>query len=268
MDYTPELKRRAMEILSKFRVGGLYVPPLPYPHKNSFVNNVGCMGGLNIYHPSVADPTTGIMYASHTRNCTAPSYLVPTGGVDEERTEFAGKSEEAWRGRDRVTPTTGTTVAPWKPGGPPTGRLPLIDGLPVYKPLFQGLAAYDMNTGDKLWDVPVGQTPARIKNNPLLKGVDIPNTGGTGFSIQMVMGDLLVQTTEDLRGETEVDAKGMPVLNARDKRTGTILASVGLPIPGEYGMMTFMHEGKQYILVQSGSARRNQPGSLVALTLP
>ena len=33
-------------------------------------------------------------------------------------------------------------------------------------------------------------------------------------------------------------------------------------------MMTFMHEGKQYILVQAGSARRNQPGSLVALTLP
>ena len=59
MDYTPDLKRRAMEILSKFRVGGLYVPPLPYPHKNSFINNVGCVGGLNIYHPPVADPTTG-----------------------------------------------------------------------------------------------------------------------------------------------------------------------------------------------------------------
>ena len=268
MDYTPELKRRAIEILSKFRVGGLYVPPLPYPHKNSFINNVGCMGGLNIYHPSVADPTTGIMYASHTRNCVAPSFLVPTGGVDEERTEFAGKSEEAWRGRDRVTPTTGTTVAPWKPGGPATGRLPLIDGLPVYKPLYQGLAAYDMNTGEKLWDVPVGQTPARIRNHPLLKGVDVPNMGGTGHSIQMVMGDLLVQTSEDLRGETEVSAKGMPLLHARDKRTGKILASVEIPIPGEYGMMTYMHEGKQYILVQAGSARREQPGSLVALTLP
>jgi outer membrane protein assembly factor BamB len=111
LDYTPELKRRATEILSKFRVGGLYVPPLPYPHKNSFLNNVGCVGGLNIYHPPVADPTTGILYASHQRGCSAPSFLVPTEGKDEERTEFAGKSEEAWRGRDRVTPTTGTTAA-------------------------------------------------------------------------------------------------------------------------------------------------------------
>jgi quinoprotein glucose dehydrogenase len=125
-----------------------------------------------------------------------------------------------------------------------------------------------MNTGTKLWDLPVGQTPARIRNNPLLKGVDVPNTGGTGNSIQMVVGDLLVQTSEDLRGETEVNEKGEPLLHARDKRTGQILASVALPIPGQYGMMTFLHEGKQYILVQAGSARRNQPGSLVALRLP
>ena len=268
LDYTPELKRRAMEVLGKFRVGGLYVPPLPYPHTNSFINNVGCVGGLNIYHPPVADPTTGIMYASHQRGCSAPSYLVPTGGVDEERKEFAGKSAEAWRGRERVTPTTGTTVAAWKQGGPATGRLPLIDGLPVYKPLYQGLAAYDMNTGAKLWDLPVGQTPERIRNHPLLKGVNVPDTGGTGHSIQMVMGDLLVQTTEDLRGEAEVNEKGMPLLHARDKRTGRILASVELPMPGQYGMMTYMHEGKQYILLQAGSARRNQPGALVALTLP
>ena len=268
MDYTPELKRRASEILSKFRVGGLYVPPLPYPHTNTFVNNVGCVGGLNIYHPPVADPKTGIMYSPHARSCSAPSYLVPTNGKDNERTEFAGKSEEAWRGRERVTPTTGTTVAAWKQGGPLTGALPLIDGLPVYKPLFQGLAAYDMNTGTKLWDVPIGQTPARLKNHPLLRGIDLSASGGTGSSIQMVVGDLLVQTSEDLRGEAEVNEKGNPLLHARDKRTGKILASVELPMPGQYGMMTFMHEGKQYIVVQSGSARRNQPGSLVALRLP
>ncbi|MGQ0735042.1 MAG: outer membrane protein assembly factor BamB family protein [Acidobacteriota bacterium] len=267
IDYTPELKQRAREILGKFRVGGLYMPPLPWPHNNSFVNNVGCVGGLNIYHPPVADPTTGIMYAPHARSCTAPSYLVPTNGVDVER-GLPGRSEEAWRGRERHTPTTGTTVAAYTQGGPLTGRLPLIDGLPVHKPLFQGLAAYDMNTGEKLWDVPVGETPARIRNHPLLKGVNVPNTGGTGNSIQMVMGDLLVQTSEDLRGEAETNEKGMPLLHARDKKTGKILATVELPLPGQYGTMTFLHAGKQYIVVQAGSARRNQPGSLIALRLP
>ena len=267
MDWTPDLKRQSTEILSKFRVGGLYMPPLPWPNASGVVNNVGCVGGLNIYHPPVADPITGIMYASHTRSCNAAPYLVPTNGVDEER-GLAGKSDEAWRGRERHTPTTGTTVAAYKQGGPRTGFLPPIDGLTVYKPLYQALAAYDMNTGDKLWDLPVGKTPDRIRNHPLLKGVTVPEIGGTGHSIQMVMGDLIVQTSEDLRGDAEVSEKGMPLLHARDKRTGRIAASVEIPIPGQYGMMTYMHNGRQFIVVQAGSAKRNQPGSLVALTLP
>ena len=57
-------------------------------------------------------------------------------------------------------------------------------------------------------------------------------------------------------------------LHARDKRTGEILASVPLPAPGQYGMMTYMHEGKQYVVVQIGSIRTGFPGSLVALALP
>jgi quinoprotein glucose dehydrogenase len=266
LDYTPELKARALEILADFEVGGLYMPSLPYPHDNAYRNVAGCMGGLNIYHPAVGDPTTGIMYASHSRNCSAPTFLVPTNGVDEPR-GLPGRSAEAWRGRERHTPTTGLTVAAWAPGGP-REPLPLLEGLPVYKPLYQALAAYDMNTGEKLWDIPIGRTPERLTGHPLLQAVDIPPTGGTGNSIQMVVGDLLVQTTEDLRGDTEVSENGMPLLHARDKRTGAILASVELPVPGQYGMMTYMHDGKQYIVVQAGSAKRGEPGQLVALRLP
>ena len=167
------------------------------------------MGGLNIYKPPVADPTTGIMYAPHSRVCSAPRFMVPTNGVDEER-GLPGRSAEAWRGRERHTPTTGTTVAAWAPGGP--AEFPAqIDGLPVYRPLFQGLAAYDMNTGERLWDVPVGETPERFRNHPRLAGLDLPNLGGSGHSIQMVVGDLLVQTTEDLRGEAELGANGLPL---------------------------------------------------------
>lgn len=266
LDYTPELKRRAENILGEFRVGGLYVPSLPMNHDNPYRNNVGCVGGLNIYHPPVADPTTGIMYASHRRTCTAPAMMQATNGVDEER-GLPGMSAEAWRGRERHTPTTGTTVAAWAPG-PNRDFLPNMDRLPVYKPLLMGLAAYDMNTGEKLWDIPVGETPDYIRNHPLLEGVDVPATGGTGHSIQLVMGDLLVQTTEDLRGTAESSENGLALLHARDKRTGEILASVELPRPGQYGMMTYQHDGVQYLVIQSGSARRRQPGALMALRLP
>ena len=266
IDFTPELKREALEILSEFRLGGLYNPPLPYPHGNDYRNVIGCIGGLNIYHPPVADPSTGIMYAPHNRVCSAPRFMIPTNGIDEMR-GLPGRSAEPWRGRERHTPTTGTTVAAWAPGGP--AEFPgQIDGLPLYRPLNESLAAYDMNTGEKLWDIPIGQTPERLTNHPRLRGIDIPNVGGTGHSIQMIMGDLLVQTTEDLRGETELNDDGMPLLHARDKQTGNILASVEIPIPGQYGMMSYMNQDKQYILLQAGSARRGEPSALVALTLP
>jgi quinoprotein glucose dehydrogenase len=206
------------------------------------------------------------MYASHNRACSAPAFLVPTNGVDEPR-GLPGLSAESWRGRERHTPTTGTTVAAYEPGGP-REPLPTIEGLPVYEPLYQALAAYDMNTGEKLWDIPVGKTPERIAEHPLLDGVEVPETGGTGFSLQMVVGDLLLQTTEDLRGDTEVGENGMPLLHARDKRTGRILASVEIPVSAQYGMMTYMHDGKQYIVLQAGSAKRGHPGSLLALALP
>ena len=266
MDYTPELRQQAMAVLADFEVGGLYMPPLPFDHTNSYRNVVGCMGGLNIYHPPVADPTTGIMYASHNRGCSAPAFMEPTNGIDEPR-GLPGLSEEAWRGRERHTPTTGTTVAAWAPGRN-RAFLPQVDRLPVYKPLFQALAAYDMNTGEKLWDIPIGETPDNIKNHPALQGVDIPPTGGTGNSIQMVMGDLLLQATEDLRGNTELSENGNPVLNARNKFTGEVIAQVEIPRPGQYGMMTYMHDGVQYILMQTGSVKRGQPGALVALRLP
>jgi len=50
--------------------------------------------------------------------------------------------------------------------------------------------------------------------------------------------------------------------------TGEILATAPLPAPAQYGMMTYMHEGKHYIVVQIGSSRSDDPAALVALALP
>ena len=130
------------------------------------------------------------------------------------------------------------------------------------------LSAFQMNTGERLWSLPVGETPEVIANNPLLRGIEIPNTGGAGFSIQMVMGDLLVQTRALSEGGRQMVPDAPLELHGRDKLTGEILGSVELPAPGQYGMMTFMHEGKQYIVVQIGSVQTDFPASLVALTLP
>jgi hypothetical protein len=92
----------------------------------------------------------------------------------------------------------------------------------------------------------------------------VPNTGGTGNSIQLVMGDLLVQTSGICGGEA-VNEKGCVASRPR-QRGRSDLASVKLPIPGQCGM-TYLR-GKRCIVVETGSARRRRLGSLVALALP
>ena len=269
IDYTPELREEALELLGRYRIGGLYVPPLPYNHENGFANNVGCSGGVNTPHAPIADPTTGYMYASHSRGCSAPGFMEPTGGVDIENPNYAVPGPGG--AVPTQTPTTGTTVAAWLPGGGPEGRsepLATIDGLRLYKPMDNQLSAINMNTGRSAWSVPVGETPERILNHPRLAGVEVPNIGGNGWSIQIVTETLLITARALSSGAANIVPDAPPELHARDKQTGEILASVPLPAPGQYGIMTYMHEGKQYIVVQVGSIHTDFPGSLVAYTLP
>ena len=267
IDYTPALKEQAMVILNGYRVGGLYVPPLPADHDNDFINNIGCLGGGNIIpHPPVADPSTGMMYNSHSRSCFAPGFMQATNGVDRDNPNYPRPGDGGVT--PNSTPTTGRTVAAWLPGGG-GGGLPTIEGLPLYKPMESQLTAYNMNTGDKTWSLPIGPTPDLFKNHPMLQGVDVPDTGGLGWSIQMVTGDVLVQARAMSEGGVQFEPDEDPLtLNARDKFTGEILASVPLPAPAQYGMMTYLHEGKQYIVVQIGSSRTDTPGALVAYRLP
>ena len=266
IDYTPGLKEQAMVILNSYNVGGLYVPALPFNHENDYANNVGCIGGGNVIsHPPVADPDTGMMYVSHHRNCFAPGDMRPTNGRDRDNPNYATPGEGGVT--PNSTPTTGVTVVDWLPGGG-GGGLPTIDGLRVFKPMDNELTGYNMHTGRHAWSVPVGPTLERITSHPLLQGVDIPDSGGVGFSIQIVMGDILVQTRAYSEGGIQNIPDAPLTLNARDKNTGEILASVPLSAPGQYGMMTYMHNDRQYIVVQTGSSRTDQPGGLSAFRLP
>jgi len=265
IDYTPELKEQAMVILNGYRVGGLYVPALPQGHENDYINNIGCIGGGNVIpHPPVGDPSTGLMFASHSRNCFAPGFMRPTNGVDRDNPNYPRPGDGGVT--PNSTPTTGKTVAAWLPGG--GGGLPTIDGLRIFKPMDNQLTAYQMNSGEKAWTMALGPTPDVIKNHPLLEGVDVPDTGGVGWSIQMVVDDLLVQTRALSEGGVQQIPDAPLTLNARDKFTGQLVGSVPLPAPGQYGMMTYMHQGKQYIVVQIGSSRTDFPGGLVAYRLP
>ncbi len=110
-----------------------------------------------------------------------------------------------------------------------------------------------MNTGDEAWWVPNGDTPDAVRNHPALQGLDLPNTGRGSAAPTLVTSTLLLHT-------------GEPYLYALDKRTGRRLGRIDLPAPGSYGLITYLHEGRQHIVVQVNSA--DLPNSLVALRLP
>lgn len=251
IDFTPKLKDEARAILRNYKVGPLFNPPIQRGHPSGLRSFVSCPSmASNIIGPPVADPETGILYVTSERSCRAEN-IVPGDAMDEPDSPK----------------TTGTTVSPWVVAN--RGDLRGPQGLPIWKPPYSTITAIDMNTGEHLWRIPNGDTPDRIRNHPALRGLDLPNTGQQNHAVMLATRTLLITAP----GGTQ------SLLFAVDKQTGKRLGTVRLPAPGQYGMMSYLHDGKQYIVVQIGGAAypgsqvqvdaaTAHPGSLVALRLP
>lgn len=132
-----------------------------------------------------------------------------------------------------------------------------VQGLPILKPPYSRITAVDLDTGEFAWVAPVGTTPARVSQNPALKGISLANTGGIGLQAT-----LLVTRTLLIAGE---GWGGAPVIRAYDKKTGTVVGEV--TIPGMMGSMpmTYLVNGKQYIAFTTGTA--TEAAGVVALAL-
>ena len=135
--------------------------------------------------------------------------------------------------------------ARWRLDGP--------QGLPLIKPPWGRVTAIDLNTGDHLWMVPHGDTPDFVRNHPALEGLDIPKTGEARRAGSMVTPTLLF-----------VAGGGAPWLYVYDKRTGETIAEIELPAGATGTPMTYMVDGRQYVVVAVGGP--GHPAELVALT--
>jgi quinoprotein glucose dehydrogenase len=121
------------------------------------------------------------------------------------------------------------------------------------------ISAIDLNTGEYLWVIPTGDAPQAeqdaIRNSPLLSG--IPNVqynrGRQQHSAMLLTPTLLFASG--------VTADNRPALFGIDKKTGRRVGQVATPARGEYGLMTFMHDGKQYVVLP-------RAGGYTALALP
>ena len=233
IDFTPALRAAAIEAVKPYRLGPLFNPPAGPGAADGVRASIHCPGangGTNIPGGSVVDPETGILYVASVKGCSAP-VLLPGMEVDSAATmDFVTRGPGGVRG---------------------------VEGLPLLKPPYGRITAIDLNTGEHLWWIPNGDSPDYVKEHPALQDIDIPPTGKGTHATALVTKTLLIYG--EGRG-------GAPLLHAVDKRTGQELATVELPAPTNTAPMTFVHDGKQYIVVAIGSGEH--PGSLVALRLP
>jgi quinoprotein glucose dehydrogenase len=296
IDFTPELRAQALEVVKKYKIGPLYTPPVLARPDGPFgtLYLPSEVGGAN-WPGGTFDPETNRLYIhSHTSIDTlrsVPADLsVPgpkaTGGLLKPATE-PGEEEGAAPGGGR-----GRGPGPGGPGGPGGfggGRGPAggrgpggpggrgaggffglnVQGLPLNKPPYDRITAYDMNAGEIVWQKAHSSTPDDIKNNPALKGLDLPRLGQPGRTFVGV----LATKTLIIAGEGGVhtNAKGEQValLRAYDKATGAdIPGEVNMPGKETGSPMTYWHNGKQYIVVAVTTNGPFGGGELIAYALP
>ena len=241
VDFTPELRQLAIEAVSEFEIGPLFNPPLHYDNalgKTAALWCPGGGGGANINGPAAADPESGILYVTSSTGCTA---------------RVLGPGAEADLRWNAPTGSTFADYAVVRSASP--GR---IQGIPITKPPYSRIQAIDMNTGDTLFTLPVGETPDNIANHPLLAGIDVGNTGSGSKATMVVTKNMLMYS-----GAT---GDGTPHLFAVDKQTGEELARIETSELSRYGMMTYQHDGHQYVMLQNGPRLTAMalPGAIVA----
>ena len=138
-------------------------------------------------------------------------------------------------------------------------------GLPIVKPPYGRITAINMNTGEHVWMQPIGNTPENIKNHPMLKGVKIPERTGRPGRLGTMVTKTLLWAGE--RGPLDtVNGQQVSWFRSYDKMTGAIASEMQIPANVTNIPMTYMVNGKQYIMIAVAGPGR--PAELLALALP
>jgi quinoprotein glucose dehydrogenase len=241
IDFTPELRAEAERIVAKHRIGPIYTPAVPY-NPNGPTSTLMVMGGSN-WPGGAYDPDTHMLYVTASVGVNSMTICNYAEGSPMPRGICLGPDAGAFGGLRNVD----------------------VQGLPLLKPPYGTIAAIDLTKGAVGWEIPNGETPAAIKNNPALKGVDVGRTGRAGQPPGALATKTLLIVAEPGYGPTP-DGKPGSMLRAYDKRTGRELAALQLPAPQSGSPMTYMLNGRQYLVIAvSGN---NYPGELIAYALP
>jgi len=283
IDFTPELHAKALQIAEHYKMGPMFLNPVVSKVDGPLAAlTFGTAGGGTNWPGAGYDPEMHVVFAPAANSGVVPLGLVqpPPGygdirylqGVAGQRFRVNegpgyGSASDAPKVSDSQKRLEAILAKQSKPttGGPATNPFALnVDGLPITKPPYGVLSALDLDKGTLMWQVAHGDTPDGVRNNPALKGLNIPKTGqpgNVGLAITktlVIMGDPEVTTTPD-------HPRGA-MLRAYDKKTGQQVGAVWMPAPQSGSPMTYSVDGKQYIIVAVSGG--NYSGDYIAFSLP
>lgn len=211
-------RQGVLEQLRTLRSGPAFNPP----SLQGTVVIPGFHGGAN-WSGASFDPTTGMLYVNSTN---APNIMA---------------LEEA-------SPDTGFRYRP-------KGYLWFLDheGYPAIKPPWGQLHAIDLNRGEFLWQVTLGEYPELTA-----RGIAPTGTENFGGTIVTAGGLVFIGGTKDEK------------FRAFDKSTGKILWEVKLPAGGYATPCTYSVEGRQYVVIAAGGIKMETKAgdAIVAFALP
>ena len=247
IDFTPELHKEALEIVSQYTIGPMFMPPTVRTETNlGTIQLPGSQGGADV-QGGAFDPDSGYMYVP---SITAPFVAdIIDGNPDRTNLRYV-KGRRLWIGGPR--------------------------GLPLFKPPYGRITAFDMTKGEIVWQVPNGNGP---RNHPAIRHLSLGRLGRPGRPSPLLTKTLLfIGEGSRARAERGADRipEGMPVeivtnygepwFRAYDKLNGDVLWEIELPGGTTGAPMSYMHKGKQYVVV--AIEELDEPAQWVAFSLP
>jgi glucose dehydrogenase len=237
IDFTPELRAEALAIFRKYRTGPVFTPPsIEGPGPNALKGTIelpGSIGGAD-WTGAAFDPETGMLYVPSMTNPFVAN-LIP-GDPKETNLRYRASTRELIQGPR---------------------------GLPLVKPPYGRITALDLNKGDLQWTVANGDGP---RFHPELKALNLPPLGQSVRAAPLVTKTLLFVTEGDQINVRTPPNGGGKKIRAYDKATGQVLWETELPAGSTGTLMTYLHKGRQYVVVAIGGFQH--PAEFVAFSLP
>ena len=191
IDFTPELRAEALEIVKRYVIGPQFTPPSVIDKgPNGTLGTIqlaGASGGAG-WQGAAFDPDTGMLYVPSRSVAFVADLFAP----DPARSDLRYRA-----GMREIM------------NGP--------QGLPLMKPPYGRITAFDLNRGEQVWMVPNGDGP---RNHPALAALKLPPLGDAVPSAVIATKTLLFVGEADKSTPRSPVNVGGTLFRALDKATG------------------------------------------------